>query len=254
MKERIDENMEREQTFLCRLSGLSKQEELLNICNIYKLIQEITYDILLDFYQDKSKIQFPIDIRGIIEKYHIHVVETDLNEKNSFFIERVNGCLKKIENQEDVGSFWRIYIEETDSEFTKRYILAHEFGHYILEHYPEERNAAETGIQHCVDPMFPKKWNELFSDIFAAYLLCPYDRVAELIDSHIEKLKKKEERPMEAVELLRMIGNKAQISSYHVFICYQYIRYYMCYLYNKGLEDRSHEEEAIIDKIGYLFK
>ena len=97
--------MEKEQTFLCRLSDLRRQEKLLNDCNIYKLIQEITYDILLDFYQDKSKIQFPIDIRGIIEKYHIHVVETDLNEKNSFFIERVNGCLKKLKIRKTLAPF-----------------------------------------------------------------------------------------------------------------------------------------------------
>lgn len=214
------------------------------------LVEEITNSILRTYYEKDGEIKFPINIRGIIDEFHIEIAEMALNVDLGFRIDRVNGYLRKLgaENK------WRIYIEYDDSEFTKRYILAHEFSHYLLRAYAENDSVSDNATDYCVDPMLPKRRTELLADIMAAYFLLPYKPLLEEMIAYTKWMESTNSYPIDAVQMMRSIGNHAQISSYHTFMSYQYRKYYFCYLYNMYENERTPEIEELLKKYAVLFK
>ena len=49
-------------------------------------------------------------------------------------------------------------------------------------------------------------------------------------------MKENNRYPIDSVAFLRDIGNAVQISTYHAFLCYQYVRYYLCALYEQKVK------------------
>lgn len=111
---------------------------------IYVESEAITKEVLTAFYGEVTEVKFPVDIRGIIAKHNIDIAEMDLNLNLGFRMDKVNGYLRCIgKHSENVNlPEWRIYIEYSDNEFIKRYILAHEFSHYLMKREGEELMAA----------------------------------------------------------------------------------------------------------------
>lgn len=216
----------------------------------YSLIEEITKSILEAYYGVESEIKFPIDIRGIIEEFQIEIAEMALNVDLGFCIDRVNGYLRKITAENK----WRIYVEYDDSEFTKRYVLAHEFSHYLLRMCAEDEIVSNITTDCCVDPMLPKKWTELLADIMAAYFLLPYKPLLHEMLAYTKWMEATNSYPVDAVQMMRTIGNHAQISLYHTFMSYQYRKYYFCYLYNMEDNERTSEIENLLKEYAILFK
>ena len=202
----------------------------------YTEIAEITNEILKEHYGSLEQVTFPIDIREIIKKNSIEIISTNLNIDLGFRIDKVNGYLRPSKVNHKIQ--WRIYIEYNDCEFTKRYILAHEFSHFLLAVYgtgsfvPQQQDA----VQYCVTPLIPKKKAELLADMMAAFLMFPCRLVLDEMKIYTEWMRRKNEYPMETAALLRTLGNKAQISSYHTIVCFQYIREYLCFLYSEKKE------------------
>ena len=204
----------------------------------YTEIAEIMNEVLVKHYGSLKQVTFPIDIREIVKKNSIEIVSTNLNTDLGFRIDKVNGYLRPSKVNNEIQ--WRIYIEYDDCEFTKRYILAHEFSHFLLTVYGAECSAPPHGAaQYCVTPMIPKKETELLADMMAAFLMFPCWLVLDEMKAYTEWMQRKNEYPMEASSLLCMLGNKAQISSYHTIICFQYVREYLCFLYSEKREDNK---------------
>lgn len=236
------------------------------VFKIYADTEVITKKVLTAFYGDATEVKFPVDIRGIIAKHNIDIAEMDLNLNLGFRMDKVNGYLRCIgKYSEDVNlPEWRIYIEYSDNEFIKRYILAHEFSHYLMKKEREELMMS-TEI-NCVDPMLPKKKEELLADVMAAYLLMPPNVLLEEMKNYKGKMKENNRYPIDSVTFLRDIGNAVQISTYHAFLCYQYVRYYLCNLYEQNVKiaelssGKSENSEMIegakkwLEEYGELFK
>lgn len=249
-----------------KIKNLNKIKDLKNSFytndfKIYNEIESITRSILTEISPEEQTIKFPVNIRKVIKEHHIDIAEMDLNLDLGFRMDRVNGYLRRLRDDSDNG--WRIYIEYSDSEFVKRYILAHEFSHYLLKK-GEEIGEGVTQL-HCVDPMLPKKREELLADAMAAYFLLPPTVLLDQMNDYKERMRRSNMYPVDPVAFLRDIGNQAQISTYHTFLCYQYVRYYLCSLYEeeskKEKENREKTGEASpeggmtwIEKYGELFK
>lgn len=197
------------------------------------------------FHVLEVKPTLPVDIRGLVEKCGIRVYETNLNADMGFQIERINGYLKKR------GENWCIFLEAKDSELMKRYVLAHELSHFLIdnaktywkiEHDLEER--------HCIDPLFSKDWDELMSDILASFILFPPKAVLEYLSWYEGELRDKNVYPMDSYEWLRVLGHMAQVSTYFTIISYQYLKFYMCDQYEK----RDKEESSLAIEFKRYFK
>ncbi len=206
--------------------------------NIYKTIYEIIKDILEDYYkQSLCEISFPVNIWKIIKKYDIEIIETDLNTDIGFQIARQNGSLRYLAD----GRI-QLYLEASDSDNAKRYILAHEFAHFLMNTAGGAQNAG------CGDPMMPKNWEEQTADMIAACLLFPPELVLKKMRSFIDQMKEKNRYPISSAEWLEALSESAQVSSYYTITSYQYIKSFICYLYS--IEDSFVTDEKFAD----LFK
>lgn len=202
----------------------------------YLYIQEITDSILNDYYNKRGeKLEFPIKIREIVQEFGIEIVEIDLNVDRGFRFDRINGYLDRIGK-----NGYHILLEYRDSEFTKRYVLAHELSHFIIKQCCDGSQAA---AEHCVDPMLPKKWEELVADVMAAFFVLPPRLLLHEMNEYYEWMKATNNYPVDAVQMLRKIGIRTQISTYHMFMNFQYVKYYLCYIYNLFGNGNSLPEE-----------
>ena len=86
---------------------------------------------------------------------------------------------------------YAINLQNDDSEFTKRYILAHELSHYIMNQAPNQPAEKKKAYgQNCIDPLFAKNRDELMADIMSAFLLFPPEKVLESLKKYTEYMKK----------------------------------------------------------------
>lgn len=186
---------------------------------------------------------FPVDIREIVRRCKISVFETNLNADIGFEIERINGYLRKREEQ------WCIFLEARDSELIKRYVLAHELSHYLIDKTGEVNGFSdEQKERHCVDPLFSKKWHEVMSDILASFFVFPPKALIEYLEQYTREMQEKNVYPIDSYNWLRALGQKAQISTYFTIMSYQYLKIYMCDLYN------DNQDSDIIKKNKRFFK
>lgn len=180
-----------------------------------------------------NEIGFPIDIKKVVKAFGIGICETNLNVDIGFQIERVNGYIKKRTENE-----WVIYVDSDDSELIKRYIMAHELSHYFLDLTKEDNGIPQDILeQHCVDPMFSRNWDELLSDVLTAFIMFPPKLVLVYLEQYTNLLRERNIYPIDGFEWLRMLGQKAQVSSYFTIISYQYLKFYLCNLCNKEGEN-----------------
>lgn len=84
-----------------------------------------------------------------------------------------------------------------------------------------------------MDPFFPKCKEELFADILTSFLLFPPGTVLKYFDQYAGELEEQNRYPLNAFEWIRVLAQKAQVSPYATIICYQYLKYFMCYVYQQ---------------------
>ncbi len=199
---------------------------------------------LHELFYETENIPFPIDIRGIVKSLDIGIYETNLNVDRGFRVEKVNGYLRR----KSTGGY-AINLQNDDSEFTKRYILAHELSHYIMNqalNQPAEKKKAYG--QNCIDPLFAKNRDELMADIMSAFLLFPPEKVLESLKKYTEYMKKMDQYPINTFNWLYDLSQSAQVSFYYTVISYQYLKFYLCYLYNEE------PDNYIVREYGAFFK
>lgn len=196
--------------------------ELMDACEIVYLITRL---ILKGYYDVFEPTSFPIDIRGIVKQHGISIYETNLNAGMSFRMEKINGYYRKTK----IGQH-EINLENRDSEFTKRYILAHEFGHFIVSEFLNQDGSSLNS--YCTDPFFPKSWMEIFCDLVANFLMFPPMLLLNYLDSYTQRMEKQMSYPIDSFAWLTDLGQKAQISLYFTILSYQYNKLFMCWLYN----------------------
>lgn len=226
--------------------GQLAEKKLNNGAEAYRYAQKVTNDILFEHYG--GTIKFPIDIREILKDFEIELYEMELNTDTGFRLEKVNGFL-----WEKLNGKMAINIDYHDSELVKRYVIAHELSHYLLR-YAEDKKGTENFLEsyNCVDPLFPKEWDELLADIMAAFFLFPPLHVLEHLEQYAGFLKEKNQYPMDAFEWLRVLGQCAAVSTYFTIISYQHLKFYMCYWYNDS-KDKG-KIDPLIEKYKRFFK
>lgn len=220
------------------------EKELSDWINIYVKLNNMASDELMEYYDNvlRKPMAFPIDIRGMVEQHNIHIYETNLNADIGFCVEKINGYYKewKYRGRE-------INLENRNPESTKRYILAHEFSHFLIG---QRRGSGEVrkGL-HCIDPLFPKNWEEIAADILACFLLFPPDLVLKSLERYAGLMEEQNEYPIDAFEWLKKLGQWAQVSTYFTISSYQHLKFYM---YKICID--SAEDSRLYKKYGRFFK
>ena len=219
---------------------------------IYLTLYDIVNYFLEDFYQCNLSTQRMIDIRHLVQEYGINIIERKIQiTKNFFFYGQIGGYLDIFDYK--IGEFdIAIHVDENLDEFSKRYVIAHEFSHFILEclHNKINTSMLQRTTKFCLNVLFPKDKEEYICDIMTAFFLMPIDIVIPLMLQFIEKKQIETMNPVYISEWLEFLSYCTKISNYHVNICFQHIRYLGSFLYNA---DEQREQKELIKKANKLF-
>lgn len=182
----------------------------------------------------EGETEFPVDIRKIIQTAGIPLYEINMNMDIGFQFEKVKGHIRCQENEK-----WAIFVDIDENEYTKRYIMAHEFCYLLIQEMRESEKPliGDWGTYYRIDPLFSKNKYELCADMMAAFLMFPYESVLKCMGNYIEELRKKNTYPMDVSGWVSVLERRAQISSYYTIISYQYLKYFLCENYSEIADD-----------------
>ena len=137
-------------------------------------IETISKELLRKFKLDRKP---PIDVDLLAKNMGLEIIQHDLEDKISgvLILEKSSG---------------RIGVNKSHPPVRKRFTIAHEIGHYILQHARKGSVFVDLPYRHMSLKMFRdsnsstgEKWQEREANAFAASLLMP----ADLISSAIKK-------------------------------------------------------------------
>lgn len=166
---------------------------------------------------DMEELTLPIDIRKVASKLNFTIIDTNLNILNN---DEIIGKMIFRANSNNENERV-IYVQDDLSEYDKRYVIAHEIGHYfIFSAYKENMESFQIYIENCCDtPKASKSQNELLSDLIAIFLLIPISNFKAKYIDYENKYNKYE-------DLWLSLSNLARIPYYKLirnFSVFEYI-------------------------------
>jgi len=211
----------------------SIDNEFTQLEEIYVILYAIS-KIVMD--ETRSKTMVPI--KSLIMSEKIEIYERNLSTVDDNFVNELLGTLEKIQGE------WRIYINQEIGSLTKRYVMAHEFSHYIV-------NSIETidESENCTNVLFPLNTGEQICDIISSFLLLPFGTVVKLLNTYIDNRRKEYGSPVNLDEWIQYLGNEMGLTEYHTILSYQNIRYLAgaLYQYSKVKSKRGRVSKLLKD-------
>lgn len=133
-------------------------------------IDEMTKNVLTDVFGEE--IVLPIDIISVVKKYEFTLVNAALDENDDGFIivDNTETNILGIETNKLIG------VNSSRPLAWKRFIIAHELGHYILEY---ENSDNKLQFAHR-DHRKGKDERENIIDYFSASILMPKDKFKDI--------------------------------------------------------------------------
>lgn len=210
----------------------------ISIKNLYINAYILTQSILDEFFKNHSSEVTAVDIRSLVKAFNIEIVETKIKLNADLFQYGTPGYL---DNYGYKGNqrLWTIYVNESMGDLSKRYIIAYEFAHYLLQNMWQEYK--DNKIECCTNPLFPKKTEEQLCDLIATFLLMPLKTVLKLMDDYIKNHQSWYDEPIDMYEWLHYLGCKMGLSDYHTITCFQHLRYLGGIIYNIQQQDPNCE-------------
>lgn len=185
---------------------------------------------------------FPVDIEYIVNELGIDVIYQPLNSVWKEEGRRVHKMVgtsfirAKEPNKEPISCIW---IDSESRQEERRYALAHELVHCLINKEVEIHSSA-----YHLMPMLFKDMEEMIADIFAIFLLIPIPAFLDMFYEYIEV----QNEPVRTSEWLKYLSFVANVSYEEVSIGYQNIRYVSCIIYK--LRHKMIDLGEQVDKIG----
>lgn len=150
---------------------MNRQKEILNIKEATIKAREL----YLTVFEEYSEEQYATNLDKILDNLEIIAESLDFSE-----------LFEELDGYEDVagllvkdGTEWFIYTNNKDSAFRQRFTIAHEIGHYVMNHIAE--TAEHDVIWRDKVSMQGKDKKEMCANAFAAELLMPSVLVRRLV-------------------------------------------------------------------------
>ena len=213
------------------------------ISDLYVVLYEMTTNILeekLKYFSENNGKE--VDIYALAKAYEIKIVKQNLESSQDIFSQEVLGYL---------DSFYEktIYINDTAGDYSKRYGVAHDIGHYLVK--KEKHEDDQVFACYYATPRLPKNAEEQICDIIASFLLMPVSTVLDLMNEYISEVGKLRKYEATTYTWLEYLGEKLHIADYYTGLCFQNIRYLCAILYERAQEmkDEDIEKGSIYEKI-----
>ena len=192
-------------------------------------VAEITFNLLKDVY-GSDKIELPISIEDVARGLGLSIYARNLNFANP---RKYNQRIGELDGT-------NIYIEDTADWDVKRFAIAHEIGHFIID---KGRGPAQYSL-----PLLASNSNELVSDVYALFLLVPFELFLSEFESYINNI---ETLPINITHWWRQLSTKAEVPYYNIASGYAYFKFAALEHYRTKIANKSLKTQ--IAEYGELF-
>lgn len=216
---------------LMRRAKDALDSELIQLEEIYIILYAISKIVTKNVHAETI-----VPIKKLIADEEVEIYERKLSTIDDNFVNELLGTLEKVQDK------WRIYINRDIGSLTKRYVMAHEFSHYII-------NSIEMWDvnENCTNVLLPPNTREQMCDIMSSFLILPFCTVVKLLREYIDDQKKLYGNPIDLDEWIHYLGNEMGLKEYHTILCYQNVRYLAGALYRYKEEKNEKIERILTD-------
>lgn len=226
------ENFNEEASFQEKISGnVIKPEIGMPSNELYIAAYCFTQKALNEVFGKRQENASATDVYALAKYHNIEILETKMASQKSVFLYGMPGYLDCYDYSPN-DYRWSIYINEAMGDLTKRYIIAHELAHYLLQH---------RGVHYCCNPLFPKTTEEQLCDIIASFLLMPLETVLKQMEKFVKNCEKNDDKPVDMYEWLKYLGQVMKVSDYHTILCFQKVRHLGGVLYEEIKKEQDSE-------------
>lgn len=201
-----------------------RREKLGDIDKFSETVYEIskkTRELLNEVYCGKELV-LPISVDEVTNCLELEVQTKNLNVANP-----------RKENQR-IGELYgnKISIEETVNWNLKRYTIAHEIGHYMIE---DKNETAQYAL-----PLLACNGIELLADMYALFLLIPLECFLKEFKEYIDNIQK---YPINITEWWEQLSEKAEVPYHSIAGGYTYFRLAALKHYKNNIDGKPLKEQ-----------
>ena len=202
---------------------------------LYKLAREIK-DNTTGYLSEEGYV----DIMQVLNYCRVEMQECHLNSDQDFFDNEIAGYLDASKYAQNTHG-WKIYINADISGLERRYVIAHEVSHYIIDSIYNNKVR-----RYCTTPVFPKDSSEQSCDMLASFLLMPLENVMEYFKCFRDEKMKAGEKPRK-VEFIKYLASKFIITDLQAAMSFEHVRHLAGVLYEKSIFYQSQKSELQCD-------
>lgn len=208
---------------------------------IYNSIYKCTYQLIKKYslWDEKTGM---VDVRRLAEKKSIRIQDQLIKPDNAIINNEILGYYKGFSHDEDVKE---IYVNSNLSELFKRYVIAHELAHYFMN------DKGNSKLGYCINMLFPVNGMERLCDLFASFLLMPFNKVLELWERFKKENDSKGDYLPDTYDWLKYLACNFGVTEYHVALMYYDIRALGGVLYTQYRDKPIENEDWIPDLSAY---
>lgn len=203
--------------------------KFIDFSEVVMMLSEISYRLLQDVYGNKE-IKLPIVVDDVARELGITIYSKNLNLANS---RKYNQRIGELNGN-------NIFIEETADWDVKRFAIAHEIGHYLID---RDMGPAQYSL-----PLLASNSDELLADVYALFLLVPFDLYLDEFKHYIDNI---ETLPININHWLKRLSVKAEVPYYNIASGYAYFKFVALEHYKTKIEGKPLRTQ--IEEYGELF-
>ncbi len=177
-----------------------------------------------------------VDIMQVLNYCRVEMQECHLNSDQDFFDNEIAGYLDASKYAQNTHG-WKIYINADISGLERRYVIAHEVSHYIIDSIYNNKVR-----RYCTTPVFPKDSSEQSCDMLASFLLMPLENVMEYFKCFRDEKMKAGEKPRK-VEFIKYLASKFILTDLQAAMSFEHVRHLAGVLYEKSIFYKSQKSE-----------
>lgn len=213
-----------------------------NESNLYWIVYNVVRQVVRKYQSAVKDENMAIDVQKLAEYLDIKVVYRSIAVRENLFQDEVAGFIDKF-NFGMGNDSCIIYVNENLGELSRRYVVGHEIGHFILNNGQQSNK-----VEYCRNVMLPRNIKERVCNLLASFIFMPIESVMKLMDEFCDERRKSGAVPIDPDEWLQYLGYKFKLSNYHTILCFQDIRNLAGVLYSMGFFDKADEEHMFEDE------